>query len=220
MAVKRAISLSAAQRAYAVNRTGEHEVIWSPLYDTQAYAAAGQTILSFFQVQQGQSSKTLADTNMEAAGSLPAPKHFLCTGIEVTFHPGNTPGSVGDRAVAATAPGRNWGDLFAFYKSGLLRFFIGSKDYLVDAPVGVFPPGYRLSGGAAITDQTTAAAASLSQIDYAAVTGKPYDITPVFIPSQQNFRVTLEWPTAVALPSGVAGRVGVRLMGYLYRLSQ
>lgn len=219
--MKQAPSLAAARSKYAVNRGGEYEVIFSPLYDYQTYAAAGQASLSFFQVQQGQSSKTLSDTNMEAAGILPAPKHFLTTGIEIVFVPGNTVGMTGDRSVAATAPGRNWDDVNKVAKRGLLRFFIGSKDYLVDAPLGVFPQSWRLAGATSMADQTTIAATSFSQVDYAAMAGRPYEITPVFIPSQQNFRITTEWPEGVqALPSGVAGRIGVRMMGYLYRLSQ
>jgi hypothetical protein len=36
----------------------------------------------------------------------------------------------------------------------------------------------------------------------------------------QNFNVTLNFPTAVATPSGQNARIGVVLDGLLYRLSQ
>jgi len=36
----------------------------------------------------------------------------------------------------------------------------------------------------------------------------------------QNFDITLTWPTAVALPSGQNARLGVVMDGILYRQSQ
>ena len=62
---------------YNVNRAGSIEAVRASLYDFQTYAAAGQTSLTFFQVPQGQSGKTKADTNMEAAWRLAAPKRYL-----------------------------------------------------------------------------------------------------------------------------------------------
>ncbi len=70
---------------YDVNRRGEYEGIRQTLYDSAAYAAAGQTQLQFFQIPQGQSSKTIADTNMKSAGQLPQPQHFLVESIEIHF---------------------------------------------------------------------------------------------------------------------------------------
>lgn len=72
---------------FAVNRPGQIEAIRQPLYDLQAYPAAGATSLTFFAVPNGQSSKTLSDTNMETAGSLPNPKRFLVLGISLQFFP-------------------------------------------------------------------------------------------------------------------------------------
>jgi len=43
---------------------------------------------------------------------------------------------------------------------------------------------------------------------------------PVRLAPQQNFNVTLNWPAAVALPSTVAGRIGIVLDGLPYRLSR
>jgi len=213
--MRRAIALATAQKSYAINRANENEVTWQPLYDFQTYPAAGATILTFFQVQNGQAGKTLADTNMDQPGSLPAPKKHLTTGIEIVFFPGNAPGSTG--LIATT--GQNWTDVWSVFKSGFLRLYVGSKDQVIDAPLGVFPPSFRLAGAAALTG-VGAAAGSQNQIDYASFAGAQYDLTPLFIPPVQNFRVTLEFPVAVALPSGVAGRIGVRLLGYLYKLSQ
>ena len=68
---------------YAVNRPGMEEDIFQPLYDYQTYALAGTTSeYQFFQVPQGQGGKTLADTNMDSAGQLPAPKRALVTQVQ------------------------------------------------------------------------------------------------------------------------------------------
>ena len=200
---------------YAVNRPGQDEGIWQPLYDYQTYAAAGQTSLNFFQIPQGQSSKTLADTNMEAAGALPVPKRFLIQGIEIVFFSGVTPGTFGAQAAAAYINDQN-----AIYKSGHVQLFIGSKPYLDEAPIGVFPPSWGLGGFAALADTTTAGANQQSMIQYARGVGRVYEIPPMLLPSQQNFKVSINWPTAVATPSTVAGRIGVRLLGVMYRNSQ
>lgn len=200
---------------FQVNRPDQQEAIWQPLYDYQAYAAAGQTSLNFFQIPKGQAGKTIQDTNMEAAGALPVPKRFLLQAIEVVFFSGVTPATFG-----AQAAGNYINDVNAFYKSGHIQIFVGSKPYLDEAPIGVMPPSFRLAGFAALADQSTIAADLQSMIQYATPAGRLYEVPPMFLPSQQNFNVTMDWATAVALPSGVAGRVGVRLLGTLYRNSQ
>lgn len=201
---------------YSVNRGGQYEVIGSSLYDYTTYAAAGQTELNFFQTPQGQGGKSLADTNMEAAGSLPAPKNFLVTSLEINFWPGVNPSLFG-----AQVAGQYLNDVWTLAKSGYLEFYIGSKNYIQEGPVGVFPAANGLVVAAAVSDQTTIAAASQTIVDYANMGGKPYILpSPIALVSNQNFRVSLKWPTAVALPSNAAARIGVRLRGYLYRLSQ
>jgi hypothetical protein len=201
---------------YSVNRGGQFEVIGSSLYDYATYAAAGQTELNFFQTPQGQGSKTLADTNMEAAGSLPAPKNFLVTSLEINFWPSGAPSTFG-----AQTAGLYLNDVWTLAKSGYLEFYIGSKNYIQEGPLGVFPAQNGLVVAAAAADQTTIAAALQTLVNYANMGGKPYILpSPIALVSNQNFRVSLKWPTAVALPSGATARIGVRLRGYLYRLSQ
>ncbi len=204
-----------SMKKYDVNIPDNVEAIWSPRYDFTTYAAAGQTSLTFFQNPVGQAGKTLADTNTESAGALPAPKQFLVTGIQVAFFPGVNPSTYG-----AGAPNNFWNDMYSVFQSGYLDFFIGSKSYLQDAPVGKFTNSFRLAGESAIADASTAAANQNAQIGYAAFAGPRYEITPIRLVSNQNFSVSLVWPTAVALPSTVNGRIGVILDGFLYRLSQ
>ncbi len=200
---------------YNVNRAGQAEGIAQPLYDYQAYGAGGQTSLTFFAQPIGQGGKTLDDTNMESAGQMPAPKEQLVTGIQVVFFPAGNPGSFGAQVAAD-----NWNDAYSVFKSGHLNFFVGSKSYLQDAPVGKFSNDFRLAGAAAVSDASTAGANMQSMIDYASFAGPTYNISPVRLTSNQNFNVTLNWNTAVALPSGNPGRIGIILMGFQYRLSQ
>lgn len=209
-------SLSDLQQ-YNVNRPGQIEGIRASLYDFQTYAHAGTTTqYTFFQVPVGQSSKTLADTNMEAAGSLPSPKSFLVESIEVCIFPGLSPLTLG---AAQTDDFSN--DVYAWTKGGYLNFFIGSKSYLTEAPLGRMPPRNAMHGYGAIADATTAAAALCSKLSYASPAGQPYMLAPpILLVPTQNFNVTLNFPTTLAMPSGQDARVGVILNGILYRNSQ
>ena len=195
---------------------GVDKVLRNPLYDYQTYASAGQTSLSFFSTPNGSSGKTLADTNMKLSGQLPVGEAATIQFIEVLFFPGSAVNAAG----AIATSGLNWQDVYTVAKSGFLRFTIGSTDFVVDGPIGMFPPITRLAGSAAMADATSAAAALHSQIDYAAFAGMRYQIPPQGIESNMSFNVTLNWPVAVALPSGVAGRIGVRLDGQYFRSAQ
>ncbi|HYM34705.1 MAG TPA: hypothetical protein VET48_04865 [Steroidobacteraceae bacterium] len=205
------------------------DAIWYPIYDSVTYAAAGQTNLTFFSLPIGQGTttapgatgaKTEADTNLTNAGLFPKGNRFYMMGIEFKFVPGNTVGKRGDGAVAATAPGRNWTDVNSVAQSGWVKVVIQNRTYVQDGPLGVFPSQDRLAGAAALADTTTAAAAGLVQVDYASFAGAPYQIVPAYIDSNQFFGVTVTWPAAVALPSGVAGRLWCRLLGQLVRDAQ
>lgn len=199
---------------FAVNRQGQYEVVRQTQYDFQTYANAGQTSLQFFQVPKGQGGKTIADTNLEVAGSLPQPKWFLVESVEIHFFPGVDIGISG----AALAESEFSNDVYAVAKGGSLNFFIGSKTYVEEAPLIRFPPKTRLYAESAYA--TTVAASQLSY-DYAAACGRPYFVDPeVLLIPNQNFSVTLAWPSVVALPSGVDGRIGIVLDGILYRQSQ
>jgi hypothetical protein len=208
-------------QSYAVNRKGMYEGIRQTLYDYQTYASAGQTSLSFFQVPLGQGGKTIADSNIEVAGSLPQPKHFLVESIEVRFWPGVLPVTL----ATAFAESEYTNDVVTVSKSGSLNFFIGSKTYLEEAPIGRFPPKTKVEANFAVALEFKQGAAAdeeqIVQMDLAYFCGRPYFINPatLLIPTQ-NFKVSLNWPAAVALPSGQDARIGVVLDGVLYRQSQ
>lgn len=198
---------------YNPNRPDATEAIWQPQYDFQTYLQAGQTSMTFFQVPNGQSSKTLNDTNMQLAGQFPAPTAFLVTAIMVLFEPLNVVSRATNVSGAAAA---NWVDAVAVANSGFLQLQIGNKIYLTDAPIGKFPPNFTIGGMAAAAGTSTSD--KQWEADYARSVGRYYEITPFLIPQSQNFQVTLNWPTAVSVT--VAGRIGVILDGFYYRQSQ
>lgn len=205
------------QRAhFQVNRAGAVEAIFQPLYDTLTYdGSAGQTVLRFFAQPQGQGGKTLADTNMTLSGQLPNMQTFEIRYIEVNFLPG-----VDLSAFGAQDSLDYLNDVQDFANNGYLELNIGSKNYLTDGPLGQFPATTGLNVAAAFADATTAGANLQSRAGYARVIGQRYDVTPMVLPSNQNFDVTMRWPTAVPLASEQDARVQVRLGGILYRNSQ
>lgn len=210
---------------YVVNRPG-WEAIRQSLYDFQSYVAAGQTVLTFFALPQGQGvgfgggAKTLTDTNMTLASQLPANQEFLVESVEIMFNP-TTP------TVAAQMPGANVGaltipqivnDAYIALRTGNLVFTIGSKPYLQEAPLGRFPSKahFAVEGAAA----TTVAASQLTAL-FPYWAGRPYFLKPasLLLNSSQNFTVQLNWPEGVQAITNPA-RIGVILDGFLYRRSQ
>lgn len=223
---------------YQVNRPGMVEKVRQRLYDSMLYPTAGITQLSFFQTQKGAgvttaagaavaAVKTINDTNMELAGQLPAYKNFVLESIEVAFFPGagstaNTftiqpAGRFISSPATAFVPASN--DSSIFYNSGSLSFFIGSKEYLREAPLASFPPKAKLGLQNAIGFNGATTGATF--FDWPMAVGRAYFVQPqITIPSNQNFVVNLEWPGVVATPSGFNARVMVILDGFLFRNSQ
>ena len=211
---------------YGVNRRGQEEVVRQTFYDFQNWGASGVgvTEYSFFQVPVGQSGKTRADTNMTNAGLLPAPQKFLIQGVEIHFLSGLSPSRFNATASDANVNGY-LDDVVAALGTtttnvgGFLELSIGSKPYLTEAPLYRLPPKTRFKPENSIA--TNAAATGFIAYDYAVSAGRPYFLDPpAFVPSMQNFKVTINFPTAVTLPSALNARIGVVLEGLVYRLSQ
>jgi len=201
---------------YAVNRKDQMEVIRQSLYDFQAYAMAGQTSLTFFSLPIGQGGKTKADTNLTTAGSLPAPIRFAVQTMEVYFIPGVFPSG----APAAAGIDNHVNDIWEVMTgTAFLELVIGSKPYLTEAPLLRLPPAARMDGFAGMSDATTAAAALFSRTSHLHACGALYRIDPVLLlEPNQNFSVTINWPTAIGI--SVAGRIGVVMQGVQARNSQ
>jgi hypothetical protein len=213
---------------YNVNLPNQVEGIRQSLYDSyntanKAGTSTGNQI-NFFQVPIGQGvasngtgPKTLEDTNMQSAGQLPTPKLFLVESVHVHFLP--------NIAYSTTAQGAESyvNEVQSFVENGYLEFFIGSKPYLDEAPLGRFPPNTYTYGFSALAMQgtgNTAAVTTAMAVSYAVASGKPYTMEPpiVLIPNQ-NFVVSLNWPNAAR--TFTAGfRIFVILAGILYRNSQ
>lgn len=206
---------------YSVNREG-WEAIRQSLYDYQAYAAAGQSQLTFFALPVGQGGKTNSDTNMTLAGQLPKNQEFLIQSIEVFFSPttptvaAQMPAAFGAQAIAQIV-----NDSYIVGRAGNLVLTIGSKPYLQEAPLGRFPQKAAFTVDGALSDVTTAGANLQSRMAFGQWRGRPYllDPAPLLLPENQNFSVSLNWPEGVQAITN-PGRIGVILDGILYRRSQ
>lgn len=201
---------------------------YAPLYDFANYPAAGIAQLNFFTTPIGGgvstapgaaagATKSEADTNLVVAGMLPRDQWFFITGIEVVAFPGLNPGRGG--AADATA-GNFINDIYTLGKSGFLKLKIGTREYIVDGPLMVFPTTQGIGGLSAITYGTTAAGVLISQIDYARFVGQPYSTVGLWITPTQNFSVSLNWPGLVPTASTTICRLGIRLRGRFGRAVQ
>jgi len=200
------------------------DIIYAPLYDSNSYASAGQNQLVFFTSPLGQGtttapsasgSKTLADTNMTAAGQLTKGNEFFMIGQELMLFPGQSPEGVGGNNVVNGF----LNDTYIIGKSGFLTLQIGSnRNYIQDGPLMIFPPAARLAVQAAFGGVNTASTQSISDAIYAAWTGEPYAITPVYIEATQGFQEVLQWPALVT--TSATARLFSRLRGYLIRNAQ
>lgn len=205
------------------------DVIWAPLYDFLSYVTAGQLSLTFFTVPIGQGTtsapgatgtKSLADTNMTSAGQLTKGNEFYMTGQEIIFYPGFDPGTVGPGTTSTTF-GNFLNDVYDVSKSGVLTLKVGSdRNYIQDGPLGMFPPVTRLAVAVAAAGAVTGALTTTNTVEltYAALSGEPYTITPIYIESNQGFQEQVVWPALV--PLSASARIGSRLRGYLIRQAQ
>lgn len=223
------------------NPGSEWEVIKQSLYDSAVYPTAGVALLNFFQTPIGGANsassgnagnaKVLGDTNMTQAGILPAPQMFFVQSLEVDFQAGSSAAAnafviapafqsaAAPAAATGVAPGQSVNDVNVFYTGGALRFTVGPKPYLEEAPLYRFPPKCRfeLDGALGGNSATTANFGALKLKSG----GRPYQLDPgLAIFSMQNFGIQLLWPVVVATPSGFNGRVQVTLDGWLFRAIQ
>jgi hypothetical protein len=215
------------------------EGIRQSLYDHLLYPTAGQTQFNFFATPKGAgltsalggvvaSPKSIADTNMDLAGQLPSGKGFCVTSIELPFYAGSvatantyTPAIPAIfNATAAAALEAQLADVNSFYQSGSLQLYIASKVCLEEAPLMRFPPKCALDlQGAIAMAGTNAQPAGFGFVSGKA-SGRPYMVEPpIYFEPNVNFVVSLNFPAAVATPSGFNARIGCIMDGYLYRLA-
>lgn len=223
----RPVLTQAALNQYVPQLTAQ-DIIWGPLYDSANYVGTtGHLNLNFFSTQIGQGTttapsatggKTFQDTNMQSGGQLTAGNAFYHTGQEIQFFPGENP-----EAVSGTSVGGNFvNDTYVFSKNGLLTYTIGSnRQYLVDGPLGLFPPSTRLAVATAIAAFTvTATTLNILSSSYGVMSGEVYSIVPIYLTANLGFQQVLSWAAAQALPSTNNARIFLRMRGYLNRNAQ
>jgi hypothetical protein len=223
--------LTQTQLQQHVTQLATQDIIWAPLYDSNQYVGTtGHLNLTFFlqPIGSGVTSapgasglKSIADTNMTAAGQLTQGNDFFMVGQEIVFYPGVNPEQTLLAAGAAATEGFA-NDTYVFSKAGVLTLAIGSnRQYIQDGPAAMFPPLTRLAGWAALAGgEPGTGTQNLSEVSYAAMGGAPYNITPVYITATLGFNETLSYPAAVTLPSGTNARVFSSLDGWLIRNAQ
>lgn len=199
-----------------IGGTEVEEALDQPLYHRQAYAAAGQLSLTYF----NSTSQDETVTNVTGA-ELSKGRRFAIFGVSVMFIAGSA--YVQNTADLLLASGLN--DIKkALESASLLRLKILQKDYLVESPIARVPAGAGIwSGGAAFDQNLASAADRTAQISYG-VNGVPQVSchrqlrVPIPLPSQTKFKVSLEWAALQTIAT--AGEIMVHLHGVELRALQ
>jgi hypothetical protein len=205
--------------------------VWWPLFDSINYPSAGQAAFSFYSnpIGQGTSSspgaganpKTIQDTNLTIGNQLTSGNEFFMIGSESNFSPGVTNAALPlsllpGRTDLLTTAGAFVNDIWSVGQGGIKTFTVGTdRKYFQDGPMAVFPPSQRLAGFAAIAgDALTTGGAEIS---YATWSGELYTMIPVYIQSNQNWTMVVNYGVIIPTPSGQPGRLVDRMRGYLIR---
>lgn len=170
-----------------------------PLWDSAQIATANTTELTLFQEPKGQSSKTLRDTNMAAAG-------FITTGDYYDIH------AIGMTVEDAAATAIPAAELREILYTGVLELYIADRltfqSLLIDLPFGGGPVALNAGGGAAV-GMDMAANGIQSQQNQHNLRKK------IRIPRNVHFLVKLLWPTAPTPTTAIDAIV--RFQGILWR---
>jgi hypothetical protein len=226
--------LQASQlQAHSVG-TGDTDVVWWPLYDSISYPSAGLGQFAFYSnpIGQGTSSspgatavpKTIFDTNLQIGNQLTSGNEFFMIGSESNFMPGVSNAALPltvlpGRANVPTTIGLFANDIWSVGQGGIKTFTVGTdRKYFQDGPLAVFPPSQRLSGFAALANETsTTGAGAGSEVVYASWSGELYTMIPVYIQANQNWTMNVSYAAIIPTPSAQIGRLVDRMRGYLIR---
>ena len=201
------ISIDQARQDFQV--VGGRRQDLGAIYDTQTYAAAGQTVLNFFRQSYADAGKNKDLTNLKRGGQMPHNEAILVRAIALRFLPGVDNLKLdGDSSYIK--------DVVAFMKSGRVHIKTNGVDVVEDGPLSLFPAETRLDLSFGIDDNRAAGAGQFAVGQHGDVVGRVYMPEPFLLDKNQAFDAALEWDTAVALPSGVAGKVIMRLIGDKY----
>lgn len=188
------------------------------LYDHLTAGAAGTDVLgdyNFFQVPVGQGGKTLSDTNMRLAGTLPARYGMEVWDIRVQI-------GVKPSAQATVAALKALVDLYyELTTQGSLVFRQGQKTELEIAPVGILAAGWGVFPGALAIQSAAAADAGGF---FVGDNGHPskaalwdMDPLPIIILPQRAFQVVINYPANIATAAADVVHWWVHLDGILHR---
>lgn len=220
---------------HRVGVPGQRDVIWNPLFDFNAVPSAGTTLLTFYANQQGQGTssapgvgavaKTIYDTNMTVNNQLTLGNEFYAIGSESLFFPGvnnnaSTPFGIlpGRGSIASANTGSFVNDVWELGNQGVKILKVGTdRVYINDGPLNLFPPTTRLAIAAALAQIGPVTTSLGNEVSYAAWSGEPYTLVPIYLQTNQQFTVQYTFPVAIPLPSQQIGRIGDRLRGYLIR---
>lgn len=203
-----------AARYSILDRPGWEVLNWA-YYDFQTYVAGGQTQLTFFQSPKGASGRTLRDTNFPGAGSLPAGYEFFMETFQIMPLPGVQPSTFGAQVTSTFVR-----DVWTIHNDGFVVFNLLNKHIIEGGPIGLFPCDWRMMGFAAVADESTIVANAQTIVAYAQNGGKIWRMNNQLLEATVNFDITLNWNTALALPSAVAARIGCFVTGKLRRKMQ
>lgn len=218
-------------QTHRVGVPGTKDVIWNPLFDFVSYPSAGGTLFTFYANQQGQGVSTTpgagavaklpTDTNLTINNQLTKGNEFYAIGSESLFYPGVSNAALPltvlpGRANAPTTVGIFVNDVWSVGNGGIKTLKIGTdRTYINDGPLMMFPPVTRLALQAALSGNAITTAGQ--EISYAAWSGEPYTIVPIYIEANQQFTMTIAYPVLIPTNSAQIGRLGDRLRGYLIR---
>lgn len=195
--------------------TGDTEVIFQPLYDTQAFTSAVTLTLNFFQTA-GLGPNL---SNMTLAGVLPAPQKFLIQAVR--FVPLVQPTLLIPAVDSETIAGA-LNDIWLLTHKGVLSLNVSTKNYL-QIPLESVPAGGGIFGAVAATSNAAATKAGVLE---AGANGNPdarnsfvLDQAALLVDTQVNFIVTLNWAAALTL-NGSPVNLRVYLDGWLIRAVQ
>lgn len=216
---------------HRVGVAGTKDVIWNPLFDFISYPSAGGLLFTFYANQQGQGvssspgvgavAKSQYDTNLTINNQLTKGNEFYAIGSETLFYPGVSNAALPltvlpGRANLPTTVGIFVNDVWSMGMGGLKVLTIGTdRKYINDGPMSMFPPVTRLALQAALAGNAITTAGQ--EIAYAAWSGEPYTIVPIYIEANQQFNLTVTYGALIPTPSAQIGRLGDRLRGYLIR---
>jgi hypothetical protein len=193
------------------------------LYDSIIFAAAavvtGDANLFQLPIGQGAPAKTLLDTNMHAAGTLPARQGFEIWDVRVQVELRLLHSSI----TSVTILNNNFERFHDLIYGASLTLRQAQKTDLELAPLAFLPAGYGATGVVYGTTNLVAAAdtgggASLFSNGHPSKAALwDLDPLPIILLPQRQFVVVINFPAAITLPAGVGMRLWVHLDGILHR---